>query len=222
MPNASKVKANPFKWEEIKYIVEQNQLELFARSQEETVRYLDFKHRLKKAGVPILDHIIKHELHWKEDELKQEGDFFSDPSTTTVIYNQFPYYFEPQVKHLCAWSKVYVPADPSSPCGDISPETRAKIDDYVYKTFIEPNGLDKENVCWFKNWESLQSVKSISHIHILINDVDGVINWNNWEIISRIDKRHRCRYLNGNELEEVTSDVMLDFLRVSSYYPAIL
>ena len=176
MPNASKVKASPFKWEEIKYIVEHNQLELFARSQEETVRYLDFKHRLKKAGVSILDHIIKQELHWKEDALKQEGDFFSDPSTTTVIYNQFPYYFEPQVKHLCAWSKVYIPADPNSPCGDISPETRAKIDDYVFKTFIEPNGLDKENICWFKNWESLQSVKSISHIHILINDVDGVIN----------------------------------------------
>lgn len=40
------------------------------------------------------------------------------------------------------------------------------IEDFVERTFTRH--LGKENVLWFKNWASIQSVRSVEHIHVLV------------------------------------------------------
>lgn len=52
------------------------------------------------------------------------------------------------------------------PAGDLTPEARVIIEDFVERTFTQH--LGKENVLWFKNWASIQSVRSVEHIHVLV------------------------------------------------------
>jgi len=173
MPNASKIKANAgFTWPEVHFIIATNRLELFARSSAQTKQYLEFKHELKELKVSILDHILNEELRWKMEDLREEGEIFAHESDIKILYNKFPYYFEEDVSHLCVWSKVRIPTDPNSDVGDISEETREQIRKYIENTFIKPLGITWDDVEWFKNWTSLQSVRSISHIHVLIKGGD--------------------------------------------------
>lgn len=72
------------------------------------------------------------------------------------------------VVHLVAWTKSPIPTLPDSDpdAGDLTPEARKIIEDFVEKTFTRH--LGKGNVLWFKNWASIQSVRSVEHIHILV------------------------------------------------------
>lgn len=65
------------------------------------------------------------------------------------------------------WTKCSIPTAP--PKGDLTPEARALIDRYVKATFADRLGED--NVLWFKNWASIQSVRSVEHIHVLLRRV---------------------------------------------------
>lgn len=69
--------------------------------------------------------------------------------------------------HLVCWTKSPIPTlDDSVPAGDLTPEARITIEDFVERTFTRH--LGKENVLWFKNWASIQSVRSVEHIHVLV------------------------------------------------------
>lgn len=165
MPNPSKIKENgPFKWSELKNIVNNNQLELLARSKNETQRYLDFKTWLKLENLNIQNYIIKYELNWQD--AVSDAKLFTRSDDVKILLNKFPYYFEDDVTHFCIWTKVQIPNDPDSQIGDLSKHTRLIIDKYVRKTF--PNN----QLLWFRNWANLQSVKLISHIHVLVKGLD--------------------------------------------------
>lgn len=153
-------------------IVHSNQLELLARSLEMTRRYIAFKQYLRGKNTTILQHILENELKWTDSDLIEDSLVaVMQPQHLKVIYNLFPYHFSHDVLHLCVWSKVRIYADENSPEGDISAETRQVISRYVNDQFTVPLELDAEDVCWFKNWTSLQSVKAISHIHVLLRGV---------------------------------------------------
>jgi hypothetical protein len=69
------------------------------------------------------------------------------------------------------WTKVPIPtlAEPNPNAGDITPEARKLISNFVERTFSQHLGAD--NVLWFKNWASIQSVPSVGHIHVLLRGV---------------------------------------------------
>lgn len=185
----SKIKEAPYTWEQTRYIVELNELELFSRSAEQTQRYQEFKKGLKLRGITIFQYLLCHQLDWYKPEdngnksieeieydsqivIKPEGSkLFENDNDLKVLYNHFPYYFGPDVVHLCIWSKIPITADPESPFGDILPETRAQVDLYIDRIIVKRFGILRENLVWFKNWESLQSVKAISHIHVIIRGI---------------------------------------------------
>ncbi|CUM67800.1 uncharacterized protein PRCAT00005506001 [Priceomyces carsonii] len=188
MPNPSKVRSLPFTWDETKTIVETNKLELFARSEEQTEKYAKFKAELKRNHTTIFKHLLIAELNWYDKALNNGIDksdinllddavikfqpkskhLFTEASDLKILPNHFPYYFQEGISHLCVWSKLVIENDPDSQKGDISKATRNLICKYVEKTFIEGLGIDRENVVWFRNWGALQSVKGISHIHVLV------------------------------------------------------
>ena len=73
---------------------------------------------------------------------------------------------EPGILHLVAWTKATIPTRPGD--GDLTPESRERLAKFVNNTFTRHLGED--NVLWFKNWASIQSVRSVEHIHILIRN----------------------------------------------------
>lgn len=83
-----------------------------------------------------------------------------------MLINDWPYGNEPGILHLVSWTKSPIPSDDT--VGDLTPESREILERYIYETFIKDLGAD--NVLWFKNWASLQSVRSVEHIHILIRN----------------------------------------------------
>ncbi|EGW35014.1 uncharacterized protein SPAPADRAFT_58145 [Spathaspora passalidarum NRRL Y-27907] len=189
MPSASKIKhGDPFSWEDTKFIVKSNQLEIFARSEKETHRYHKFKAWLKENEMTVNDYLLSSQLEWKESDIRtqtreypQEYDLnhpedliFFNSDDVKIIPNKFPYYFDTNVRHLCVWSKLIVPADRESVVGDISPRTKRLVHRYLEKTFVE-RGVSWDQILWFKNWLSLQSVRAVSHFHVLLRDVDDAL-----------------------------------------------
>lgn len=186
----SKIRDVEYTWEEVKEIVRDNKLEKFARSLQQTENYHNFKAQLQKNHTSVFKHLLSNELKWYEpkdnggvswDEVVRNGipdnqivinpasyKLFSNPADLKIVPNHFPYYFEDDVMHMCVWTKLRIDPDEASPIGDISPATREIIEKYVCKTFVDEMGIDRENIVWFKNWEALQSVKTISHLHVLV------------------------------------------------------
>lgn len=185
----SKIIENPYTWPEVREIVKSNKLENFARSKESTERYHRFKQELREKGITIFKYLLTHQLNWYKPEdnagksiteieddsqivIQLEGTtMFENDQDWKILFNHFPYHFEEDVTHLCIWSKVPIPADPNSPFGDISPQTRRQVDQFLDRIILLRLGIDPENMTWFKNWAALQSVKAISHIHVIIKGI---------------------------------------------------
>ena len=75
--------------------------------------------------------------------------------------------------HLVIWTKFELASEPvtsDSPLGDLTPEARREIDDFVDRTFVSICG--QENVIWFKNWSSLKSIHAVEHFHVMLFDPD--------------------------------------------------
>ena len=82
------------------------------------------------------------------------------------MINDWPYGNEPGILHIVAWTKSPIPTTPED--DEMTPEARNIIDAFVRKTFTDRLGEAK--VLWFKNWASIQSVRSVEHVHILIRN----------------------------------------------------
>lgn len=97
-----------------------------------------------------------------------------------ILRNDWPYGIDSRIIHLVVWTKFELQAGPvssSNPTGDLTPEARKQINDYVNKTFVSVCG--KENVIWFKNWSSLKSIHAVEHFHVMLFDP-------NMEFVKRI------------------------------------
>lgn len=106
---------------------------------------------------------------------------FEDASDYKMMPNDWPYGLEKGISHLVVWLKNRLEVEP--PLGDMTPSSRRLVEEFVQKEFIEPtNALvgGKDNVLWFKNWVSLQSVPGIDHVHVLIRNAPQEfvdVNW---------------------------------------------
>lgn len=99
---------------------------------------------------------------------------FTDPSDYRVLKNDWPYGLTPDISHIVVWSRTPIPTDPQT--GDVTEESRQLIRDFVKRTFVDALGPGGENrVMWFKNWVSLQSVRALEHIHVLVKDAPSVL-----------------------------------------------
>lgn len=99
---------------------------------------------------------------------------FADRSDYRVLKNDWPYGLTPDITHIVVWTRTLIPTDPKT--GDVTPESRQLIRDFVKAYFVDRLGpAGEERVMWFKNWVSLQSVRALEHIHVLVKDVDPVM-----------------------------------------------
>lgn len=95
--------------------------------------------------------------------------------------NDWPYGLEKGIAHIIVWLKNRLEVDSSK--GDLIAQARAQVDAFVHEHFVKPvmeltGGTD--NVIWFKNWVSLQSVPGIDHVHVLLKDVPQDVIDQSW------------------------------------------
>ncbi|KAK3207652.1 hypothetical protein GRF29_103g1780079 [Pseudopithomyces chartarum] len=168
----------PHGWEELKTIVAKNQLDLFKRLPSHLRRYLRWSVAIKAEYNGILPFICKERLHW---EYNESGLPFKNPipfgntSDYCIRLNDWPYGVAPGIRHLVVWLKTPFPVGKD---GELTPESRARIETFVSATFVQRLVGDRhpdapeDRVLWFKNWAALQSVSALEHFHVMVRDVD--------------------------------------------------
>lgn len=166
-----------------------NRLELLKRRPSDLRRYLAWSHETKLSHGSITNFVVKERLHWIPLQPGQLGpDSFShrseipfqDPSDYTILINDWPYGFIPAISHILVWSRTPVAVD--SMVGDVTPDSRALIESFVHDRFVKRIAMLEDisietaakRVLWFKNWVSLQSVRGVDHIHVLVRDVAAI------------------------------------------------
>ncbi len=160
----------------------ENTLENLKRKPSALVRYIDWTRQTKSAYGNITNFICQTRLHWKPLPSSSSAESprfayksptpFADREDYKILRNDWPYSFTPNITHLVVWLKTPIPVDEST--GDLTPGSRALIEDFVRMTFEERlarDGYNDDRVQWFKNWTKLQSVRGLEHIHVLVRDV---------------------------------------------------
>lgn len=99
---------------------------------------------------------------------------FEHPADYRILVNDWPYAFAPDMTHLVVWTRTRIETEPIK--GDLTPESRRIIQDFVDRVFVATVGENGKNrVLWFKNWVALQSVRTLEHIHVIVRDLDPEI-----------------------------------------------
>lgn len=87
--------------------------------------------------------------------------------------NDWTYAVTPGISHIVVWSKKPLPVDAE---GALTVEGRKLVEDFVKREFRDKAGEDESEegskVQWFKNTTSLQSVRALEHVHVLVRGVD--------------------------------------------------
>lgn len=192
-PTKPSITSDVIPWDDvIKYI---NKKELFKlkRSKKQTDRYHKHKDELKKQHITVSQFILQMILKWDANEIyelnhikyvtvqQQLKAILTNEQLFKVTINDFPYNYEPNVLHLLIWSKIKLPIyinDTTDIDGinidhnkypDMNPECERLIDKFLSRTLHDKYKLSYGvNYVWFVNYLSLQSIKDLSHIHVLI------------------------------------------------------
>ncbi|RAH59939.1 hypothetical protein BO85DRAFT_367453 [Aspergillus piperis CBS 112811] len=118
---------------------------------------------------------------------------FADPSDYKILRNDWPYGLAPGISHIVVWLRTPVAVKEEN--GDVTDESRALIEAFVQRTFVDAVVRDegvseaeaRDRVLWFKNWAALQSVRSLEHVHVLVRDVSErlLVEWTGEEGVTR-------------------------------------
>ncbi|KAG4294359.1 hypothetical protein FPRO06_00944 [Fusarium proliferatum] len=156
-----------FSWAEVRDIIQTNRLEKFMRVPSELRRYKAFAFSLKQKYGSVANFIHEHRLGWSTP-VTPRGAPFEFEDDYKILWNDAPYGIDPRIAHLVVWTKFDLVEDPAT--GDLTDKARKEIDDFVTKTFRAH--IPEENVLWFRNWRSLQSVNTVQHFHVMLFNPD--------------------------------------------------
>ncbi|KAG0684520.1 hypothetical protein C6P40_002696 [Pichia californica] len=186
---------DPLTWNEIKKLVEDYDLEKLGRSQTQLISYQNFKKMMMKKNVSLTTNLMINTMHWLPPETdihlstEEAVDLikykdprpFANPDDTFISVNKFPYYIKERTLHLLVWVKFPMLPDPNSEIGDIDDKMKQTIENYIQLNFVQKLGIKRDHLIWWKNYASIQSIKSIPHVHVLVNledDIDGSVQKN--------------------------------------------
>ncbi|KAK5109865.1 hypothetical protein LTR62_006472 [Meristemomyces frigidus] len=164
-----------------------NRLETLTRLPSDLHRYQIWSSQIKATHGTVTNYVLTAKLHWTPLPTHSTNASngpplfahhaatpFADPRDYAILVNDWPYGLEAGIKHLLVWTKMPVPILSSGDEGvegDVTPESRQTIEGFVEQTFMKELGDGgSERVMWFKNWSSLQSVRGVDHVHVLIKD----------------------------------------------------
>ncbi|KAJ5585573.1 uncharacterized protein N7459_005373 [Penicillium hispanicum] len=190
----------PHNWNELRDIIARNDLGALKRRPSDLRRYLAWSADTKAQYGSILNYICQNRLRWPSGNPIPSAAIaggptplvafkdprpFAHPDDWRILRNDWPYGLGPGISHLVVWLRT--PIAVKSGEGHLTDESRALIDSFVQRTFVDRLAEDargrfsdpQSQVLWFKNWVGLQSVRALEHIHILVRDVpeDILTEW---------------------------------------------
>lgn len=166
-------------WPEIQQIIKDGDLPKIRRSSKGAEVYHAFKKTLQDKNITVVEHVMK-QLNWDTKELDQLNNnyYFNDMLKTyaalgkrdyfQLLLNDFPYNFEPNVKHLLVWSKIRLPIYEDESINLRNKLLENRIEDFLTKNVANKLNLNRSEYDWFINYTVLQSVAAVSHIHVLV------------------------------------------------------
>ena len=172
------------------YSIENQRFSSFKRWPSQLRRYLEWAQDIRKTHGDIAKFVCQERLQWSASSTNTLEPY--DSSITTpdaqfrpkssipfdhrddyrILRNDWPYAVPSDVCHLVVWLKT--PFESTRPDGHLTPASRAQIQAFVERQFVEPmkdiygDECGNESVLWFKNWSALQSVGALEHFHCLV------------------------------------------------------
>jgi hypothetical protein len=122
------------------------------RSNEEKIKYNEFKKNIKKKWLTFKDYLL-NKLFRIQYKKNNKGIKYIDTKDiekrpyVSIILNKFPYKFPKNIDHYILW------------------KINEKINKDEIISFVKKKGID---YIWWENPYYKKSVKEIPHIHILI------------------------------------------------------
>ncbi|KAG4442408.1 hypothetical protein IFR05_002110 [Cadophora sp. M221] len=164
-------------WDELREIIANNKLETLKRKPSDLRRYMAWTQATKAEYGSMTSYILQHRLpsSWgKPPFIPTSLVPFASPSDYKILLNDWPYGLTKDITHIVVWSKTLIAVDEKT--GDVTDESRRVIEAFVRRTFGErlagergvEDGDRMERVVWFKNWVTLQSVRALEHVHVLV------------------------------------------------------
>ncbi|KAG7102744.1 N-acetylglucosamine-induced protein 1 like [Verticillium longisporum] len=152
-------------WAEVWHLTATNHLEHFRRVPSDLRQYRVFIYDLKQEHGSVMNFVLKYRLGWQAPIIPR-GRPFEYGEDLKVLHNDWPYGIDQRIKHLIVWTKFDLEEDPET--GDLSDETRRKVDGYVNEAFRAH--MPEDTVIWFRNWSSLKSIHAVEHFHVMLFD----------------------------------------------------
>lgn len=140
-------------WNELKYIIETNQTDLFGRLPEDLKNYDEINNKIKQEYLQIDDYILNKVFQFplSIDEVsgkkKVDRIHLNNNKRSVFCINDFPYAIEKGIEHHIIWSTY---------------EMNENEIDEVIKFFRQ--GYETLN---FINNMNKKSVKTVHHVHVL-------------------------------------------------------
>lgn len=161
---------------------EANDLESFKRMNVDKEKYVGWKAGIEAQYGSITMYLLDDRLPkaWGRPPFSPDSpDAFISPSDYYIMLNDWPYGFTPDITHMIIWTRNTIPVEAGG--GDMTPEGRNLVGSFVKKHFTDKlmGQYPDQRVLWFKNWNSLQSVNGIDHIHVLVRGAAKAVvdNW---------------------------------------------
>ncbi|ORX79022.1 hypothetical protein BCR32DRAFT_269730 [Anaeromyces robustus] len=162
--------ARPFHWEEMKYILDNNSVEIMVRNPADEIVYLNWMKVCKTKYGSINDFIKINVMGYSEIIDKKTGVKLADKpkyKTDNLIFesedvyyvfrrNDFPYWLEPNIEHYVLWTSEEF--------------TREHAGAIIKEKFPEYDTI------YFSNTPEKKSVKGVCHYQIFIRPKSTPLN----------------------------------------------
>ncbi|KAI8941298.1 hypothetical protein NX059_002526 [Plenodomus lindquistii] len=169
----------PHSWSDLQHLISTHQLEALTRWPSQLKAYLAWTAHVKQQYGSVMQYLLRERLFWTPIQDEEGGVLrfetkgnaaFVDEADYLILRNDWGYAFEEGVKHIVVWLKHRLPVDEQ---GALSAEGRGVVEGFVSREFRARvgEGVKGEKVLWFKNTTTLQSVRSLEHVHVLVRGV---------------------------------------------------
>ncbi|KAK0386279.1 hypothetical protein NLU13_6116 [Sarocladium strictum] len=181
-------------WDELREIIDTNNLSVLKRTPSDLRQYMKWTAETKAQYGSMSAYILQKRLpsSWQGPPFTPASTVpFQDPSDYRALLNDWPYGLDPEITHIVVWSRTLIPVDDEN--GDLTSESRELVKAFVKSYFVDRLGEGGEGrVLWFKNWVSLQSVRSLEHVHVLVRGVsDDILQEWTGDKPSDVERRRR-------------------------------
>ncbi|KAF2673949.1 hypothetical protein BT63DRAFT_397835 [Microthyrium microscopicum] len=174
-------------WDHIKEVIASADYEGLTRQPSQLRAYMAWSSQVREEYGSTTNFLLQKRLRWTPLTSVDEDPAlrfamknpvpFAARSDYRILLNDWPYGNEPGITHICVWLKTPLPVD--SVKGALTAEGTAMVNAFIKNEIEQPLKVeDQDKVLWFKNYTSLQSIRTIDHVHVLIRGLD----------LSKIDK----------------------------------